>query len=103
MRSAQEGEEGEGVEEGVKGGSFDKGKKWGRNHCGKQAMCAGVPLRTIVGGSRVLARASTPRRSCFSARQLHHGTYGWTGRQSSSGFCDIARPALGVFASLDRF
>ena len=31
-----------------------------------------------------------------------HG-YGWTGRQSSSGFCDMPRLALGVFASLDRF
>jgi hypothetical protein len=29
--------------------------------------------------------------------------YGWTGQQSGSGFFDIARPALGVFASLDRF
>jgi hypothetical protein len=29
--------------------------------------------------------------------------YGWTGQGSSSGFFDIARPALGVFASLDRF
>jgi hypothetical protein len=28
--------------------------------------------------------------------------YGWTGQQSGSGFSDIARPALGVFASLDR-
>jgi hypothetical protein len=31
------------------------------------------------------------------------GAYGWTGQQSSSGFFDIARPTLGVFASLDRF
>ena len=30
-------------------------------------------------------------------------TYGWTGQRSSSGFFDIARPALGVFASSDRF
>jgi hypothetical protein len=29
--------------------------------------------------------------------------YGWTGQQSGSGVSDIARPALGVFASLDRF
>jgi hypothetical protein len=29
--------------------------------------------------------------------------YGWIGQQSNSGFLDIARPALGVFASLDRF
>jgi hypothetical protein len=29
--------------------------------------------------------------------------YGWTGRKSSSGFSDMPRPALGVFASLDRF
>ena len=28
--------------------------------------------------------------------------YGWTGHKSSSGFSDIARPTLGVFASLDR-
>jgi hypothetical protein len=29
--------------------------------------------------------------------------YGWTGRQSGSGFCDMPRPALGVVASSDRF
>jgi hypothetical protein len=29
--------------------------------------------------------------------------YGWTGHKPGSGFFDIARPALGVFASLDRF
>jgi hypothetical protein len=29
--------------------------------------------------------------------------YGWTGQQSSSGFCDRPREPLGVFASLDRF
>jgi hypothetical protein len=28
--------------------------------------------------------------------------YGWIGQQPGSGFSDIARPALGVFASLDR-
>jgi hypothetical protein len=32
-----------------------------------------------------------------------HGHYGWIGQQRSSVFFDIARPALGVFASLDRF
>jgi hypothetical protein len=48
MRSVQEGEEG--VEEGGRGGGSDKGRKWGRKHCGKQALrCAGVPLRTIAG------------------------------------------------------
>jgi hypothetical protein len=30
-------------------------------------------------------------------------TYDWTGQRSGSGLSDIARPALGVFASLDRF
>jgi hypothetical protein len=30
-------------------------------------------------------------------------TYGWTGQQSSSGFCDRPPATLGVFASLDRF
>jgi hypothetical protein len=29
--------------------------------------------------------------------------YGWTGQQSSSGFCDRPPATLGVFASLDRF
>ena len=29
--------------------------------------------------------------------------YGWIGQQSGSGFINIARPTLGVFASLDRF
>jgi hypothetical protein len=29
--------------------------------------------------------------------------YGWIGQQPSSGFIKIARPTLGVFASLDRF
>jgi hypothetical protein len=29
--------------------------------------------------------------------------YGWTGHGSGSGFSDIAGPALGAFASLDRF
>jgi hypothetical protein len=29
--------------------------------------------------------------------------YGWTGQQSGSGFSDMPRPALWVFASLDRF
>jgi hypothetical protein len=29
--------------------------------------------------------------------------YGWIGQEAGSGFCDIARPTLGVFASLDRF
>jgi hypothetical protein len=29
--------------------------------------------------------------------------YGWTGQQSGSGFFDMPRLALGVFASLDRF
>jgi hypothetical protein len=31
----------------------DKGKKWGRKHCGKQAGCAGVALRTIAGSEHV--------------------------------------------------
>jgi hypothetical protein len=29
--------------------------------------------------------------------------YGWTGQETGSGFINIARPTLGVFASLDRF
>jgi hypothetical protein len=44
----QEGEErGSGGGGGV--GGSDKGKKWGRKHCGKQAGCAGGPLRTTAG------------------------------------------------------
>jgi hypothetical protein len=34
-------------------GGSDKGKQWGRTHCGKQAGCAGVPLRTIAGSWHV--------------------------------------------------
>jgi hypothetical protein len=29
--------------------------------------------------------------------------YGWTGHKPGSGFSDMPRPTLGVFASLDRF
>jgi hypothetical protein len=35
--------------------------------------------------------------------QRRRTEYGWTGQQSSSGFSDMPRPTLGVFASLDRF
>jgi hypothetical protein len=30
-------------------GGSDKGKKWSRKHCDKQARCTGLPLRTIAG------------------------------------------------------
>jgi hypothetical protein len=33
---------------------------------------------------------------------IYHRSYGWIGQQPSSGFFDIARPAVGVFASSDR-
>jgi hypothetical protein len=36
-------------------------------------------------------------------RYVAHSSYGWTGQQSSSGFCDRPREPLVVFASLDRF
>jgi hypothetical protein len=39
----------------------------------------------------------------FLVNFVRDAYYGWTGQQSGSGFSDIARPALGVFASLDRF
>jgi hypothetical protein len=33
----------------------------------------------------------------------HRHTYGWIPHNAGFGFLDIARPTLGVFASLDRF
>jgi hypothetical protein len=53
--------------------------------------------------------AAKPEPPDHKARGSHESgsrsqvSYGWTGQQSSSGFFDIARPTLGVFASSDRF
>jgi hypothetical protein len=59
----------------------------------KHAARTSVPCCTACP---LVASTAAVRWRCCTA-------YGWIGQQSSSGFCDIARPTLGVFASLDRF
>jgi hypothetical protein len=51
--------------------------------------------------------ATLPAAQQFSKQHIFYRlrgvlAYGWIGHKSSSGFSDIPRPALGVFASLDR-
>jgi hypothetical protein len=41
--------------------------------------------------------------STYNGSLYANGRYGWTGQQSSSGFSDIAGPALGRIRFLDRF
>jgi hypothetical protein len=50
---------------------------------------------------QTVKEAADGKRRSGSRDPSPDGSYGWTGQESSSGFFDIARPALGVFASLE--
>jgi site-specific DNA-cytosine methylase len=73
-----------------------------------------VPIPPVTGSAPTmlqhLSDPSTPPMDDLrdlhqwtKSRSTHEYTYGWTGQESSSGFCEQTPAALGVFASLDRF
>jgi hypothetical protein len=67
-----------------------------------ERVCQYVKVLPLSSSYRI-SRLAHPRRTGPLCVLEHHRDYGWTGHKSSSDFSDIARPALGVFASLDRF
>jgi hypothetical protein len=73
--------------------------------CHLCVVCCAAPLPSAPAALWGLLRTeeSEPRGPHSCLLISCSCSYGWTGQQSGSGLFDIARPALGVFASLDRF
>jgi hypothetical protein len=57
----------------------------------------------VLSGIKIGAPASSEEGTSYHFRTYEASNYGWTGQESSSGFCDRPPATLGVFASLDRF
>jgi hypothetical protein len=64
---------------------------------------AGAPEQHVISKDPVYPRLTKATPTSKRANHWVLRVYGWTGQQSSSGFCDLTPATLGVFASLDRF